>query len=226
MNPIRYRGYYYDNETGLYYLQSRYYDPAIGRFVSADKYVSTGKGFTGYNMYAYCNNNTPNFADTEGDFPWLVIGILAASAIIGGILGATSDKKLGQNVIDENTNVPQIPTKPSITTHHNIMTQKEPVELSPTTNPSESKKESEPLTVGDRVKNTIIGASLGLATGGAVVSVVGAGAVVAGMGTSYITLLGATGQQVFAIGALAYDSVAIIFAPFFGIEMDTIEIEP
>jgi len=226
VNPIRYRGYYYDNETGLYYLQSRYYDPAIGRFISADKYVSTGNGFTGYNMYAYCNNNTPKFADTEGDFPWLVIGILAASAIIGGILGATSDKKWGQNVIDENTNVPQIPTKPSITTHHNIMTQKEPVELSPTTNPIESKKESEPLTVGDRVKNTIIGASLGLATGGLAVSTVGAATIVAGMGTSYITLLGATGKQVLAIGALAYDSVAMIFAPFFGIEMDTIEIEP
>ena len=41
MNPFRYRGYYYDNETGFYYLQSRYYDPSTGRFINADGYVST-----------------------------------------------------------------------------------------------------------------------------------------------------------------------------------------
>ena len=51
-NPLRYRGYYYDNETGFYYLQSRYYDPAICRFINADGYASTGQGFTGYNTSA------------------------------------------------------------------------------------------------------------------------------------------------------------------------------
>ena len=56
-NPLRYRGYVYDQETGFYYLQSRYYDPTIGRFINADSYVSTGQGFLGYNMFAYCGNN-------------------------------------------------------------------------------------------------------------------------------------------------------------------------
>ncbi len=47
LNPLRYRGYYYDSETGFYYLQSRYYDPALGRFINADCYASTGQGFVG-----------------------------------------------------------------------------------------------------------------------------------------------------------------------------------
>ena len=56
-NPFRYRGYRYDGDTRLYYLQSRYYDPAIGRFINADKYAGTGQGYLGYNMFAYCNNS-------------------------------------------------------------------------------------------------------------------------------------------------------------------------
>ena len=65
-NPIRYRGYYYDAETGLYYLQSRYYDPAVGRFINADDYVSTGQGICGCNMFAYCLNNPVNYIDKNG----------------------------------------------------------------------------------------------------------------------------------------------------------------
>ena len=56
VNPLRYRGYYYDTETGFYYLQSRYYDPIVKRFLNADSYASTGQGFIGHNMFAYCNN--------------------------------------------------------------------------------------------------------------------------------------------------------------------------
>ena len=66
LNPLRYRGYYYDSETGFYYLQSRYYDPALGRFINADSYGSTGQGFLGYNMFAYCNNNPVLCADPSG----------------------------------------------------------------------------------------------------------------------------------------------------------------
>ena len=65
-NPIRYRGYYYDTETGFYYLQSRYYDPVVKRFISADGYISTGQGILGFNMYAYCLNNPTNQMDTTG----------------------------------------------------------------------------------------------------------------------------------------------------------------
>ena len=66
INPIRYRSYFYDFETGFYYLQSRYYDPAIRRFISADAYVSTGQGFIGCNMFAYCNNNPIRWYDPTG----------------------------------------------------------------------------------------------------------------------------------------------------------------
>ena len=53
-------------ETGFYYLQSRYYDPALGRFLNADSYASTGQGFLGFNMFAYCGNKPCNCADYRG----------------------------------------------------------------------------------------------------------------------------------------------------------------
>ena len=69
LNPFRYRGYVWDSETHLYYCMSRYYDPAIGRFVSADALLSTGQGVLGYNMYAYCLNNPINMCDSAGAVP-------------------------------------------------------------------------------------------------------------------------------------------------------------
>ena len=57
INPFRYRGYYYDTETGFYYLNARYYDPQIKRFVNADTYINANGDFDGFNMYAYCSNN-------------------------------------------------------------------------------------------------------------------------------------------------------------------------
>ena len=74
LNPLRYRGYYYDAETGFYYLQSRYYDPAICRFINADAYATTNAGsFLSCNMFAYCGNNPVNRADQSGTF-WKEIG--------------------------------------------------------------------------------------------------------------------------------------------------------
>ncbi len=67
-NPFRYRGYHYDGDTGFYYLQSRYYDPEICRFISSDSYASTGQGFLGCNMFAYCNNSPTNGVDPTGHF--------------------------------------------------------------------------------------------------------------------------------------------------------------
>ena len=67
VNPLRYRGYYYDNETGFYYLQSRYYDPQNRRFMNADSYQSTGQGFIGTNMFAYCNNSPVDLYDPSGN---------------------------------------------------------------------------------------------------------------------------------------------------------------
>lgn len=67
INPIRYRGYYYDTETELYYLQSRYYDPEVGRFINADAFASTGQGILGSNMFAYCGNRVVMCADYNGE---------------------------------------------------------------------------------------------------------------------------------------------------------------
>lgn len=79
-NPLRYRGYIYDRDTGLYYLQSRYYDPAICRFINADEFASTDtKDLLGANMFAYCENNPVNNHDSSGDF-------CVVSAIIGGVI--------------------------------------------------------------------------------------------------------------------------------------------
>jgi RHS repeat-associated protein len=65
-NPLTYRGYVYDNESGLYYLQSRYYNPALGRFLNADAFIATGQGILGNNMFTYCSNNPANRIDTSG----------------------------------------------------------------------------------------------------------------------------------------------------------------
>ena len=75
INPFRYRGYYYDNETDLYYLNSRYYDAEVGRFINADGIVGANGGLQGYNMFAYCNNNPVIFADPTGCVLMNVCGV-------------------------------------------------------------------------------------------------------------------------------------------------------
>ena len=84
-NPFRYRGYVYDTDTGLYYLQTRYYDPTTGRFIDADDtaYVDTNTGTPlSTNMFAYCENNFINNVDKTGhfflvdDLAYLVVGAL------------------------------------------------------------------------------------------------------------------------------------------------------
>ena len=71
INPIRYRGYVYDTETSLYYLQSRYYDPFAGRFLNADVYADTQSGTPlSTNMFAYCDNNSISMIDNSGKKPW------------------------------------------------------------------------------------------------------------------------------------------------------------
>ena len=68
INPLRYRGYYYDSETGFYYLQSRYYDPENHRFINADTYASTDSGDAiSCNVFAYCLNDPVNRSDSDGN---------------------------------------------------------------------------------------------------------------------------------------------------------------
>ena len=66
LNPLTYRGYVYDYETGLYYVSSRYYDPVWGRFLNSDVLISTGQGLLGNNMFAYCRNNPVCRKDITG----------------------------------------------------------------------------------------------------------------------------------------------------------------
>ena len=96
-NPFRYRGYHYDTETGLYYLQTRYYDATVCRFISADTYFTTSQGIIGSNMYAYCNNDPAAFIDSNGteavpvqQISGLIAGIQAALAAIGTAIGAST----------------------------------------------------------------------------------------------------------------------------------------
>ena len=80
-SPFRYRGYIYDEESGFYYLNSRYYDPQVGRFVNADNHeiiTASPSALTDKNLYAYCDNNPVMRTDHGGDI-WNVI----AGAVVG-----------------------------------------------------------------------------------------------------------------------------------------------
>ena len=89
LNPFRYRGYVYDEETGLYYLRSRYYNPNLGRFVNADRVFDANASVTTYNQYAYCDNCPVIYLDSEGRglFTSLVIGFVVG-ALVSGIIEA------------------------------------------------------------------------------------------------------------------------------------------
>ena len=87
LNPFRYRSYYYDTETGLYYLQTRYYDSEVGRFITIDdiSYLAPDT-INGLNLYAYCNNNPVMNVDPEGNSSVsmsTIIDILSALFEIG-----------------------------------------------------------------------------------------------------------------------------------------------
>ena len=90
-NPLRYRGYVYDTETELYYLQSRYYNPDTGRFLNADAFTSTGQGFTGNNMFAYCGNNPVARKDDGGAFWDTIFDVVSlVSSVAEVIINPTS----------------------------------------------------------------------------------------------------------------------------------------
>ena len=87
-NPFRYRSYFYDTETGLYYLGSRYYNPETGRFINADNLISGSKnGVSGNNVFSYCGNNPINKVDASGHWPQFINNV------------AKTVKKLVQKVV-------------------------------------------------------------------------------------------------------------------------------
>ncbi|WP_306569890.1 RHS repeat domain-containing protein [Faecalispora jeddahensis] len=85
LNPFLYRGYYYDAEIGMYYLNSRYYDPQTGRFLNADGNISSGQDLNGTNIFQYSGNNPIMRADNQGDFWHIAIG-----AVIGGVIAGVA----------------------------------------------------------------------------------------------------------------------------------------
>ena len=98
LNPFRYRGYYYDTETELYFLQTRYYDPELGRFISQDSLdYADPETINGLNLYAYCNNNPVMHVDPNGNawwefwkWDWAKIGaVLVTVALTVGAIALT-----------------------------------------------------------------------------------------------------------------------------------------
>ncbi|MDD6249474.1 MAG: RHS repeat-associated core domain-containing protein [Bacillales bacterium] len=91
INPFIYKSYYYDKETGLYWLSSRYYDPSIGRFITPDSidYLDP-ESINGLNLYCYCYNNPIMYADPDGHMPkwaqWVVGGLAVAGLVVATVL--------------------------------------------------------------------------------------------------------------------------------------------
>ena len=88
LNPFRYRGYYYDTESNLYYLNSRYYNPEIDRFINADGQLSTGQDVLGTNLYAYCANNPVFRTDAGGNkwYHWALGGAIVVGCAVATVL--------------------------------------------------------------------------------------------------------------------------------------------
>lgn len=142
-NPFRYRGYYYDNETGLYYLNSRYYNPEVGRFISEDAYFSFDN-LLGYNLFAYCNNNPVNCHDPMGKnaaaattwattMYWLTM--VDDPAIVGDTIFAIGLAVCGIIIVDAADNSPPANSKPS---------------NKPSSKPSSKSNRDDPTNVDDK----------------------------------------------------------------------------
>jgi RHS repeat-associated protein len=99
-NPFRYRGYYFDTDLGLYYLNCRYYDSVVSRFISSDGtdvISATPMGLTDKNLYAYCDNNPITRADNGGEF-WHIVAGAAIGGLIGGISSIIGQAISGQKI--------------------------------------------------------------------------------------------------------------------------------
>ena len=101
-NLLRYRGYVYDTETGLYYLSSRYYNPVWGRFINADTAdvlgASPDKANWDKNLFAYCDNDPVNRQDNGGDLWQEVLVDALISGVVGGVFGLINDWMLGEDL--------------------------------------------------------------------------------------------------------------------------------
>ena len=102
-NPFRYRGYYYDTSIGLYYLNSRYYDPETGRFLNEDlvSYLEP-ETIGGINLYAYCLNDPVNYIDPSGHFPALLLSVIISMSV--SLLAETASDLLDDGKLNSNLN--------------------------------------------------------------------------------------------------------------------------
>ncbi len=125
INSYRYRSYRYDTETGLYYLNSRYYNPEWGRFINADGYGGQVGELLSHNVYAYCLNNPVNNYDPDGDIalaiPFIAISVkdllIATVGFVGGVaIGGTIFDNIKDNATSKAKSEP-IAKTPNRRTH-------------------------------------------------------------------------------------------------------------
>ncbi len=161
-------------------------------------------------MYTYCGNNPVNRTDPSGEF-WgiFAVAVIAVAVIIGGILGASADEPLLKKSQDF--------TKNKHKDKNPVSNSKNGINNNSQVHSSNSINKTPKLSAGDRAMNVFIGATLGLAVGGATVAT-------AAMPLSLVIGLGEAGKM-FALGALAFNAEAIIFAPFYSVELEPIEWE-
>ena len=117
-NPYRYRGYRYDEETGLYYLQSRYYNAEWGRFINADAGIAGVGSVQGYNLFQYCNNNPVNMSDGNGYWPkWMKKAAKAVKKTVSKVVKNVVQKV--KSVISPSKTKPQNNIVSKISTNSN-----------------------------------------------------------------------------------------------------------
>ena len=193
-------------------------------------------------MFAYCSNNPLMYSDAYGTFPWLVVGVLAASTIIGIIVGACMDTPIGSDIQETPEDMQQTiavvhkPQKPRPCSPFALepdssffdigITDSENNLNSQASGQVVSETEPRTLTAGQRVTNALVGGTIGLMIGGAIVLTGGAACCIIAGPSATIGFLGMTGMQAVSWGGLAYDVFPIFVAPFYGMEMEPLEITP
>ena len=206
INPFKYKGYYFDLESGMYYCHTRYYVPEWGRWLNSDhSYFLDTNTATCVNLFAYCRNEPIGRIDENGNFSLLVALILIIPTIIGAVVGAVQGY---ERAVEANKKYDEA-----------IANGYDPTELG-------LKK----VNVGwETAKSAIFGGAVGLAAGGAVLSLAGAtaGCIVAISAETAKTamILGMTAKRMFAIGTLAFDVVAFGIMPLLNVEMQGIEVD-
>ena len=199
VNPIRYRGYYYDVGTGFYYLQTRYYDPQTGRFINMDglEYLDP-ETVGGLNLYAYCNCNPVMYVDPTGTIATLTlisIIVVALFAIAGTAIGVT---KVCNDIKQESADDKNLT--------------------------EEELKQKRTERIWRIIGGGIVGLFAGAATGGFIVAL---GGILIKVGLIKVTsayMAQKLTMRAVAIGLLAVDAFAAVIGPLVGITMECIGI--